>query len=126
MSVQFRNNVHVTGSGSTTMVFVHGFGCDQTMWRHLVPAFADRYRIVLYDLVGSGRSDWSAYDRAKYGSLHGHVTDLLEVLDACAAGPTVVVGHSVGASIAGACESLAVGAIRDSAVSSASHASSVK
>jgi len=100
MSVQFRNNVHVTGSGSTTMVFVHGFGCDQTMWRHLVPAFADRYRIVLYDLVGSGHSDWSAYDRAKYGSLHGHATDLLEVLDACVAGPTVVVGHSVGASIA--------------------------
>ena len=100
MSVQFRNNVHVTGSGSTTIVFVHGFGCDQTMWRHIVPAFADRYRIVLYDLVGSGRSDWSAYDRAKYGSLRGHATDLLEVLDACAAGPTVVVGHSVGASIA--------------------------
>ena len=100
MSVRFRNNVHVTGSGATTMVFVHGFGCDQTMWRYLVPAFADRYRIVLYDLVGSGHSDWSAYDRAKYDSLHGHATDLLEVLDACAAGPTVVVGHSVGASIA--------------------------
>ena len=100
MSVQFRNNVHVTGSGPMTMVFVHGFGCDQTMWRHLAPAFADRFRVVLYDLTGSGRSDWSAYDRAKYGSLQGHVTDLLEVLDACAAGPTIVVGHSVGASIA--------------------------
>jgi sigma-B regulation protein RsbQ len=100
MSVQFRNNVHVTGSGPTTMVFVHGFGCDQAMWRYIVPAFADRYRIVLYDLVGSGHSDWSAYDRTKYDSLHGHVTDLLEVLDACAAGPAVVVGHSVGASIA--------------------------
>jgi sigma-B regulation protein RsbQ len=100
MSVQFRNNVHITGSGPMTVVFVHGFGCDQTMWRYLVPAFADRYRIVLYDLVGSGGSDWSAYDRAKYGSLHGHVTDLLEILDACAAGPAVVVGHSVGASIA--------------------------
>ncbi|WP_198116049.1 alpha/beta fold hydrolase [Massilia rhizosphaerae] len=99
MSVQFRNNVHVTGSGPATMVFVHGFGCDQTMWRHLAPAFAGRYRVVLYDLTGSGRSDWSAYDRTKYASLHGHVTDLLEVLDACAAGPTVVVGHSVGASI---------------------------
>ena len=100
MSVQFRNNVHVTGSGPMTMVFVHGFGCDQTMWRNLAPAFADRFRVVLYDLTGSGRSDWSAYDRAKYGSLQGHVTDLLEVLDACAAGPTIVVGHSVGASIA--------------------------
>jgi sigma-B regulation protein RsbQ len=100
MSVQFRNNVHVTGSGPATIVFVHGFGCDQTMWRHLVPAFAARYRVVLYDLTGSGRSDWEAYDRAKYASLQGHVADLLDVLDACAAGPTVVVGHSVGASIA--------------------------
>jgi sigma-B regulation protein RsbQ len=99
MSVQFRNNVHVTGSGPVTMVFVHGFGCDQTMWRFLAPAFAERFRVVLYDLTGSGRSDWEAYDRTKYASLQGHVTDLLEVLDACAAGPTVVVGHSVGASI---------------------------
>jgi len=100
MSVQYRNNVHVTGSGSTTMVFVHGFGCDQTMWRYLAPAFAARFRVVLYDLTGSGRSDWEAYDRTKYASLQGHVADLLDVLDACAAGPTVVVGHSVGASIA--------------------------
>jgi sigma-B regulation protein RsbQ len=99
MSVQFRNNVHVTGSGPVTMVFVHGFGCDQTMWRFLAPAFAERFRVVLYDLTGSGRSDWEAYDRAKYASLQGHVTDLLDILDACAAGPTVVVGHSVGASI---------------------------
>jgi sigma-B regulation protein RsbQ len=100
MSVQFRNNVHVTGSGPATIVFVHGFGCDQTMWRLLAPAFAARYRVVLYDLTGSGRSDWKAYDRAKYASLQGHVTDLLEILDACVAGPTIVVGHSVGASIA--------------------------
>lgn len=100
MSVQFRNNVYVTGSGSTTMVFVHGFGCDQTMWRFLAPAFAERFRVVLYDLTGSGRSDWSAYDRDKYGTLHGHAHDLLEILDACDAGPAVVVGHSVGASIA--------------------------
>ena len=100
MSVQFRNNVHITGSGSTTMVFVHGFGCDQTMWRFLVPLFAERFRIVLYDLTGSGRSDLAAYDRTRHGSLDGHVTDLFEILDACAANPCVVVGHSVGASIA--------------------------
>jgi sigma-B regulation protein RsbQ len=100
MSVQFRNNVHVTGSGPATMVFVHGFGCDQTMWRFLAPQYAERYRVVLYDLTGSGLSDWEAYDRAKYAHLRGHVADLLDVLDACEAGPTVVVGHSVGASIA--------------------------
>ena len=100
MSVQFRNNVHITGSGTTTLVFVHGFGCDQTMWRFLVPPLAGRFRIVLYDLTGSGRSDLNAYDRTKHGTLAGHVTDLLEILDACAAGTCVVVGHSVGASIA--------------------------
>jgi sigma-B regulation protein RsbQ len=99
MSVKFRNNVHVTGAGTTTMVFIHGFGCDQTMWRYIAPAFADRFRVVLYDLTGSGRSDLSAYDRTKYGTLQGHVTDLLDILDACAAGPCIVVGHSVGASI---------------------------
>jgi sigma-B regulation protein RsbQ len=100
MSVQFRNNVHITGSGATTLVFVHGFGCDQTMWRFLVPPLAGRFRIVQYDLTGSGRSDLTAYDRTKHGTLAGHVADLLEILDACAAGPCVVVGHSVGASIA--------------------------
>jgi sigma-B regulation protein RsbQ len=100
MSVQFRNNVHVAGSGPVTMVFVHGFGCDQTMWRYLAPAYVERFRVVLYDLTGSGLSDWSAYDRTRYASLQGHVADLLDVLDACTAGPTVVVGHSVGASIA--------------------------
>jgi len=100
MSVKIRNNVHVTGSGAMTMVFVHGFGCDQTMWRYLAPAFQERYRVVTFDMVGSGGSDQSAYDRAKYSSLHGYADDLLQVVDEFADGPTVVVGHSVGATIA--------------------------
>ena len=81
------------------MVFAHGFGCDQTMWRFLTPAFADRYRIVLFDLVGSGCSDLAAYDRARYASLHGYADDLLEILDTCTSGPVVHVGHSVSAMI---------------------------
>jgi sigma-B regulation protein RsbQ len=99
MSVQVRNNVHVSGQGGATMVFSHGFGCDQTMWRYLAPAFAARFRIVTYDLVGSGHSDLSAYDRERYASLHGYADDLLEILDAVATGPTVLVGHSVSAMI---------------------------
>ncbi|MET0383595.1 MAG: alpha/beta hydrolase [Burkholderiaceae bacterium] len=99
MNVQKRNNVHVTGEGSTTMVFAHGFGCDQSMWRLLAPAFADRYRIVTFDLVGSGASDLSAYDVAKYGSLHGHADDLNEIVDEFGAGKIVFVGHSVSAMI---------------------------
>ncbi|QNA87988.1 alpha/beta hydrolase [Massilia sp. Dwa41.01b] len=96
MSVLQRNNVSVSGSGATTMVFAHGFGCDKSMWRMLTPAFAERYRIVTFDLVGSGGSDLSAYDRDKYGSLHGYAADLLEIIDECAAdGSVIFVGHSV-------------------------------
>jgi sigma-B regulation protein RsbQ len=99
MSVQVRNNVHVSGRGGATMVFSHGFGCDQTMWRYLAPAFEERYRVITYDLVGSGRSDLSAYDRERYASLQGYADDLLQVLDVCATGPVIFVGHSVSAMI---------------------------
>jgi len=99
MSVQVRNNVHVSGRGEATMVFSHGFGCDQTMWRYLAPAFEGRFRVITYDLVGSGRSDLSAYDRERYASLHGYAADLLEIVDAFATGPVILVGHSVSAMI---------------------------
>ncbi len=97
MSVKTRNNVHVTGQGAATMVFVHGFGCDQTMWRFLAPAYQDRFRVITYDLTGCGGSDLAAYDRARYASLHGHADDLLEIVEEFATGPVVVVGHSVSA-----------------------------
>ncbi len=99
MSVARRNHVRIVGQGPTTMVFAHGFGCDQTMWRKLVPAFDTRYRLVLFDLVGSGQSDLSAYDRDKYGTLHGYAADVLEIVDEFAEGPVVFVGHSVSAMI---------------------------
>ena len=99
MDVRQRNNVHVGGRGPATMVFAHGFGCDQAMWRLLAPRYEERFRVVRYDLVGSGRSDLSAYDRRRHGSLHGHADDLLQVLDAAAEGPVVFVGHSVSAMI---------------------------
>ena len=77
MSLRFRNNVNVYGSGANTMVFAHGFGCDQTMWRFLAPYLEDRYRVIVYDLTGMGGSDLAAYDREKYRTLHGHAADLL-------------------------------------------------
>jgi sigma-B regulation protein RsbQ len=95
MSVRIRNNVRTAGSGAATMVFSHGFGCDQTMWRFLAPAFAERFRTLTFDLVGSGRSDLTAYDRDKYATLHGYADDLIDILDECATGPVVFVGHSV-------------------------------
>jgi sigma-B regulation protein RsbQ len=99
MSLQQRNNVHVQGDGPATMVFVHGFGCDQNMFRFVAPAYAGRYRTVLLDLVGSGASDLKAYDRQKYGTLQGYADDMLEVIDEFATGPVVFVGHSVSAMI---------------------------
>jgi sigma-B regulation protein RsbQ len=93
--VQLRNNVRLAGNGPATMVFAHGFGCDQTMWRFLMPAYHDRFRTVSFDLVGSGGSDLSAYDRSKYGTLQGYADDLVEIVDEFATGPVVFVGHSV-------------------------------
>ncbi len=99
MSVQVRNNVHVAGAGPATMFFAHGFGCDQNMWRLLEPVYRERYRTVLFDLVGSGASDLSAYDPAKYSSLHGYADDVLEIVREFGQGPALFVGHSVSAMI---------------------------
>lgn len=99
MSIQFRNNVQVFGEGDATVVFSHGFGCDHTMWRLIVPAFESSFRVILYDLVGSGDSDRRAYDRSKYHTLHGYADDLLEIVDAYTTGPVIFVGHSVSAMI---------------------------
>jgi len=99
MSVHTRHNVSISGRGDATMVFAHGFGCNQDMWRMMAPAFEDRFRVLKYDLMGSGASDLSGYDRTKYGTLHGHAADLLEIVDACTEGPVIFVGHSVSAMI---------------------------
>jgi sigma-B regulation protein RsbQ len=99
MDLALRNNVRVVGSGPATLVMIHGFGCDQNMWRFIVPVFADRYRIVLLDLVGSGGSDLTAYDSVRYASLDAYAADLIEVIKAFAEGPVVIVGHSVSAMI---------------------------
>jgi sigma-B regulation protein RsbQ len=95
MNVKTRNNVQLHGNGATTLVLAHGFGSNQTMWQHLLPLFAGAYRIVTFDLVGSGRSDSAAYSRAKYDTLHGYASDLLEIVDALCDAPCVYIGHSV-------------------------------
>jgi sigma-B regulation protein RsbQ len=95
MSTKARNSVRVFGDGKETMIFSHGYGCDQNMWRLLTPDFAARYRIIVFDLVGSGRSDLKAYDREKYKTLGGHARDVLEILGELSQGPAVFVGHSV-------------------------------
>src|SRR5688500_16445943 len=81
------------------MVFAHGFGCDQRMWRLVAPAFKRTHRVVLFDHVGAGRSDAAAYDRRKYGSLNGCASDVLELCDALKLSDVIFVGHSVSAMI---------------------------
>ncbi len=94
-----RHNVQVFGEGKIDMVFAHGYGCDQNMWRLLTPSFRDQYRVIVYDLVGAGMSDLTAYDFTKYDSLRGHAEDLLEIVEHMARGPVILVGHSVSAMI---------------------------
>jgi sigma-B regulation protein RsbQ len=99
MSIKTRNNVQVHGNGPATLVLAHGFGCNQNMWHYLLPLFGDRYRMVTFDLVGSGGSDSAAYTRTKYGTLQGYADDLLEVIDAFCDGPCIFIGHSVSAMV---------------------------
>ena len=99
MDLWKRNNVWISGEGPATIVFAHGFGCDQSMWRLTAPLFRSRYRTILFDHVGSGSSDLSAYDRNKYDSLRGYSDDVNELLEKFAEGPTIFIGHSVSAMI---------------------------
>jgi sigma-B regulation protein RsbQ len=97
MSVQARNNVHVFGHGPITLVFAHGFGCDQNMWRYVEPAFREGWRTVLFDLVGCGNSDLGAYEIDKYATMEGYAQDIIEIIDEFGEGTVVFVGHSVSA-----------------------------
>jgi sigma-B regulation protein RsbQ len=101
MDVLSRNNVTVSGRpDGPPMLFAHGFGCDQAMWRYVAPEFEPTHRVVLFDHVGAGGSDLSAYDPARYGRLEGYAADLVEILEALELAPATVVGHSVSAVIA--------------------------
>lgn len=101
-----RNNVKVIGSGEQTIMFAHGYGCDQNMWRHVIPAFEERYKVVLFDYVGSGLSDAASFDRTRYSTLRGYAQDVLEILAELNLSSVHFVGHSV-SSMIGALASLA-------------------
>lgn len=95
-----RNHVRVSGRGTRPLVFAHGFGCDQRMWRFVAPAFEATHKVVLFDYVGAGRSDAAAWSATRYASLDGYAADLVEVLDALDLRDAIVVGHSVSAMVA--------------------------
>lgn len=91
-----RNDVRISGNrAGRPMVFAHGFGCSQEVWRDVAPHFEDDYLVVTFDHVGAGASDLTAYDPGKYDSLHGYADDLLEILDQLDLSDVVFVGHSV-------------------------------
>src|SRR4051812_5632260 len=99
MDTLARHNIKTTGRGTTPLLFAHGFGCDQNMWRLVTPSFEDDYKLVLFDYVGHGRSDFSAYDPARYASLDGYADDVLEICQALNLHNVIFVGHSVSAAI---------------------------
>ncbi len=99
MSAVKRNNVQVRGAGPRAMVFAHGFGCDQNMWRHVAPAFEADFETVLFDNVGAGGSDLSAYEPQKYATLDGYADDVIEILQELDLQGVVFVGHSVSAMV---------------------------
>jgi sigma-B regulation protein RsbQ len=100
VSVLERNNVKVSGRpDGVPMIFAHGYGCDQNMWRFVAPAFEDEHRIVLFDYVGAGGSDLSAYDPDRYGSLDGYAEDVAEICRELDLRDAIFVGHSVSSMI---------------------------
>lgn len=94
-----RNNVNRFGNGQQPMMFAHGYGCDQNMWRFITPAFEEDYQIILFDHTGSGKSDEEAYNFDKYNSLDGYANDVIEICDELELEDVIFVGHSVSAII---------------------------
>lgn len=100
MNVLARNNVNVSGvPDGPPIVFAHGYGCDQNMWRYVTREFEHDHRIVVFDHVGAGRSDIAAYDHSKYSTLQGYADDVIEICQALGLNEVVFVGHSVAAMI---------------------------
>ena len=95
MDILKRNNVQIFGNGPQVIMFAHGFGCDQGMWRYITPAFENEYQIVLFDYVGCGKSDIGSYTEARYGSLEGYALDIIEICRELKLKDVILVGHSV-------------------------------
>lgn len=97
MNVFKRNNITIKGTGKKVIFFAHGFGCGQNMWRYVAPAFEEKYTTVLFDHVGAGNSDLSAYSFTKYDQLEGYAEDIVEIARELKVSDAIFVGHSVSA-----------------------------
>ena len=96
-----RNNVNISGNGDKTVLLAHGFGCDQNMWRFMLPALEKQFKVVLFDYVGSGKSDLNSFSKKRYSSLDGYAKDIEEILLALDLSNVSIIGHSVSSIIAG-------------------------
>lgn len=94
-----RNNLHITGSGEKIIILAHGFGCNQTMWRFLLPELEKNYRVILFDYVGCGSSDFTAYEADRYQRLEGYALDVIEICDDLDIQNVIFVGHSISSTI---------------------------
>lgn len=100
MSAASTNNVHSYGDPSgQPVLFAHGFGCDQGMWRAMAPYFESDYRVLLFDHVGMGGSDLAAYDPDDYATLDGYATDVVAICEDLDLRDVILVGHSVSSMI---------------------------
>jgi sigma-B regulation protein RsbQ len=99
MSSVQRNNVKISGNNPKTIMFAHGYGCDQNMWRGVAPSFEEHFKVVLFDYVGSGDSDPSAFNRTRYSTLSGYAADVIEIIDELKLEKVNFVGHSVSSMI---------------------------
>jgi sigma-B regulation protein RsbQ len=100
-NIRLRNNVNLLGNPSgPTLMFAHGFGCDQNMWRSMLPNLVKIYNIVLFDYVGSGNSILADYSTEKYSTLEGYSQDIIDILNELLLQDVTIIGHSVSAIIA--------------------------
>ena len=94
-----RNNVHIRGKGKQPVIFAAGFGCDQTVWNDVYPAFEEDYQVILFDYVGFGASDLTVFDPIKYSYLSGYAQDVLDICETLDLKEAIFVGHSVSSMI---------------------------
>lgn len=97
--IMLRNNIKLVGKGEKTIILAHGFGCNQNMWRFMLPFLEKTHKILLFDYVGSGNSDFSAYEKNRYQQLEGYALDIIEICDTLELKDAIFVGHSVSSTI---------------------------
>jgi sigma-B regulation protein RsbQ len=94
-----RYNVTITGKGTQPILFAHGFGCDQVMWRYVAPAFEDHYKVIRFDYIGHGKAARNVYNRERHASLRGYAQDVLDICHGLELTNVIFVGHSVSSMI---------------------------